>query len=255
MCTCSCQTKCASLEAPKKTSRNKFMLPVSAILFVASWQVAGISIPLPYTMASVNAYSLEEIGNTDNTATEITTVELEDNLKEEAAFEDKSTDIIEAAIGSLTYNSSDIFDVKQVELASKALEFAVKQAGKPYVAGMRGPNSFDCSGFTYAAYKAAGLNWTMMTSYNQRKSKFVTNIEPGSEMPGDLIFTDFLRDGSQIPRGLAGPEGVDHVGMILDPRKGTMIESVGGRGVVVSKYHTNGKYLPQLISFGRVSFY
>jgi len=43
----------------------------------------------------------------------------------------------------------------------KAVEFAKRQvlAKKPYVWGSEGPNSFDCSGLVYAAYKYAGLGW------------------------------------------------------------------------------------------------
>ena len=43
----------------------------------------------------------------------------------------------------------------------KAVAFAKKQvqARKPYVWGSEGPNSFDCSGLVYAAYRAAGLGW------------------------------------------------------------------------------------------------
>ena len=42
-----------------------------------------------------------------------------------------------------------------------AVAFAKKQveARKPYIWGSEGPNSFDCSGLVYAAYKSAGLGW------------------------------------------------------------------------------------------------
>jgi cell wall-associated NlpC family hydrolase len=42
-------------------------------------------------------------------------------------------------------------------VAAAALAFAQAQLGKPYVWGATGPNSFDCSGLTGAAYAAAGL--------------------------------------------------------------------------------------------------
>ena len=43
----------------------------------------------------------------------------------------------------------------------KAVAFAKSQvlARKPYIWGTQGPNSFDCSGLVYAAYKSAGLGW------------------------------------------------------------------------------------------------
>jgi len=36
--------------------------------------------------------------------------------------------------------------------------FARAQIGKPYVYGASGPNSYDCSGLTMAAYKTVGIN-------------------------------------------------------------------------------------------------
>jgi cell wall-associated NlpC family hydrolase len=42
-----------------------------------------------------------------------------------------------------------------------AVAFAKKQvqARKPYIWGSEGPNSFDCCGLVYAAYRASGLGW------------------------------------------------------------------------------------------------
>lgn len=42
--------------------------------------------------------------------------------------------------------------------ALKAVSYATAQLGKPYVYGKTGPNSFDCSGLTYAAWRHAGVN-------------------------------------------------------------------------------------------------
>jgi len=43
----------------------------------------------------------------------------------------------------------------------EAVAYSAKQvnAGKKYVWGSEGPNTFDCSGLIYAAYKSAGLGW------------------------------------------------------------------------------------------------
>jgi peptidoglycan hydrolase CwlO-like protein len=42
--------------------------------------------------------------------------------------------------------------------AGGALAFAKTQLGKPYVWGATGPDSYDCSGFTGAAYRAGGVS-------------------------------------------------------------------------------------------------
>jgi cell wall-associated NlpC family hydrolase/LysM repeat protein len=42
--------------------------------------------------------------------------------------------------------------------AARAASFAKAQVGKPYVYGATGPNSYDCSGLTQAAWRAAGIH-------------------------------------------------------------------------------------------------
>ena len=41
--------------------------------------------------------------------------------------------------------------------ASRAVAFALAQRGKPYRWGAQGPHAFDCSGLTWAAWRAAGM--------------------------------------------------------------------------------------------------
>jgi cell wall-associated NlpC family hydrolase len=76
----------------------------------------------------------------------------------------------------------------------KAVEFAKRQvlAKKPYVWGSEGPNSFDCSGLVYAAYKYAGLGWPNWDRLNSGLYFTYTKQVPISEMqPGDLIFYSY----------------------------------------------------------------
>jgi cell wall-associated NlpC family hydrolase len=41
--------------------------------------------------------------------------------------------------------------------ASRAVAFALAQRGKPYQWGAHGPDAYDCSGLTWAAWRAAGV--------------------------------------------------------------------------------------------------
>lgn len=76
----------------------------------------------------------------------------------------------------------------------RAVEFAKKQvlARKPYVWGAEGPNSFDCSGLVYAAYRNAGLGWPNWDRLNSSLYWGYTKRIPLSELvPGDLLFYSY----------------------------------------------------------------
>jgi cell wall-associated NlpC family hydrolase len=88
-----------------------------------------------------------------------------------------------------------------VEQRLKAVEFAKRQvlAKKPYVWGSEGPNSFDCSGLVYAAYKYAGLGWPNWDRLNSGLYYTYTKQVPLAEMqPGDLIFYSYKGTQSTI---------------------------------------------------------
>ncbi|MEV6382986.1 NlpC/P60 family protein [Streptomyces sp. NPDC051773] len=69
--------------------------------------------------------------------------------------------------------------------ATKALAFARAQIGKPYVWGATGPGSYDCSGLTQAAWKAAGVDLPR-TTYDQVEAG--TTVPLADAKPGDLVF-------------------------------------------------------------------
>lgn len=76
----------------------------------------------------------------------------------------------------------------------KAVEFAKKQvlAKKPYVWGAEGPNSFDCSGLVYAAYRNAGLGWPNWDRLNSSLYWGYTKRIPLNQLePGDLLFYSY----------------------------------------------------------------
>ncbi|MFI7101130.1 NlpC/P60 family protein [Streptomyces sp. NPDC050161] len=77
--------------------------------------------------------------------------------------------------------------------AKKALAFARAQMGKPYVWGATGPNSYDCSGLTQAAWKAAGVNLPR-TTWDQVKTG--ERVATKDLQPGDLVF--FFKDISHV---------------------------------------------------------
>lgn len=69
--------------------------------------------------------------------------------------------------------------------AARAIAFAYGALGKPYVWGATGPDSFDCSGLTQAAWRAAGVSLPR-TTYTQINAG---QRVPRSQLaPGDLVF-------------------------------------------------------------------
>ncbi|MBQ1082586.1 C40 family peptidase [Nocardiopsis sp. B62] len=69
--------------------------------------------------------------------------------------------------------------------AQTVLNFAYQQVGKPYVWGGTGPNGYDCSGLTQAAWGQAGVNLPR-TTYDQINAGQRVSWE--NMQPGDLIF-------------------------------------------------------------------
>jgi cell wall-associated NlpC family hydrolase len=69
--------------------------------------------------------------------------------------------------------------------AAKALEFARAQIGRPCVWGATGPDSYDCSSLTQAAWRAAGVALPR-AAFEQAGSG--TPVELTDLRPGDLVF-------------------------------------------------------------------
>lgn len=83
--------------------------------------------------------------------------------------------------------------------AAKAIAFARSQIGKPYVWGATGPSSYDCSGLTQAAWKAAGVTMPR-TTWDQ--VKIGTRVSSKDLQPGDLVF--FFDDISHVGMYIGG---------------------------------------------------
>ncbi|MGC9536896.1 NlpC/P60 family protein [Streptomyces sp. UG1] len=109
-------------------------------------------------------------------------------------------------------SDSSASDSSYATKAEKALAFARSQMGKPYVWGATGPDSYDCSGLTQAAWKAAGVDIPRVT-YDQVNAG--TTVPLANAQPGDLIFfyDDVTHVGLYIGNGM----------MIHAPKPGTYV--------------------------------
>jgi cell wall-associated NlpC family hydrolase len=103
--------------------------------------------------------------------------------------------------GTSTGTGTATSDSTYATKAAKALAFARAQIGKPYVWGATGPDSYDCSGLTQAAWKAAGVDIPRVT-YDQ--VNVGTTVSLSAAQPGDLVFfyDDISHVGMYIGNGM-----------------------------------------------------
>ncbi|MFF7867160.1 NlpC/P60 family protein [Streptomyces qaidamensis] len=130
----------------------------------------------------------------------------------EAAQQQDSGSSPSGPAGSGSSSSTVPADSSYATKADKALAFARAQIGKPYVWGAVGPGSYDCSGLTQAAWKAAGVTLPR-TTYDQVNAG--TTVPLSQAQPGDLVFfyDDVTHVGIYIGNGM----------MIHAPKPGTYV--------------------------------
>lgn len=92
---------------------------------------------------------------------------------------------------------------ESIEMIGDLLTEAKSHSGKRYRSGAKGPNNFDCSGFTSYVYRQFGykLNASSSAQYSNG-----VEVEKGDLRPGDLVFFTSPRS-----RG-----GVGHVGIVVN---------------------------------------
>ncbi len=69
--------------------------------------------------------------------------------------------------------------------AAIAVQFALAQQGKPYVFAAAGPNAYDCSGLTMAAWGHAGVS---LPHFAASQYNYGTHVARSQLEPGDLVF-------------------------------------------------------------------
>lgn len=100
--------------------------------------------------------------------------------------------------------------------AAAAVQYALAQVGDRYVAAAAGPDSFDCSGLTLAAWRQAGVS---LPHYSYSQFSSTQRISLSEAQPGDLVFY------------FGG--GVHHVGMYIG--NGKMVHAANpSSGVIIS---------------------
>ena len=121
--------------------------------------------------------------------------------------------------------------------ASSVIAYAKTLLGKPYVWGAQGPNSFDCSGFTYYVFKnKAGI---ILPRTSSAQSKYGTYVSRNNLRAGDLVFFD--TNGANNGQ-------VSHVGLYIG--NGQMIHaSYSQKKIVIDNF--NSSYFKRTFVNGR----
>lgn len=81
--------------------------------------------------------------------------------------------------------SVDFSNVPVSGRAGAAVKFALSQVGKAYVYGAAGPNAYDCSGLTMAAWGRVGVGLPHSSRAQMGSGR---PVSMGSLQPGDLVF-------------------------------------------------------------------
>ena len=140
----------------------------------------------------------------------------------------KST-YLQAKKPSSTSSKNDS-DTNVSKSASALISYAKRFLGKPYVWGAQGPNSFDCSGFTYYVFKNSANITLPRTSKDQ--STYGTTVSKKNLKVGDLVFFDTSGSNSG---------NVSHVGIYIGSNQFIHASSSKGKVVIsdFNNYYTN----------------
>lgn len=131
-------------------------------------------------------------------------------------------------------------DDAEARLRQEMVDYARRYVGKRYKYAARGPNAFDCSGFTCYVYN----NFDLPLSPSSRVQATEGERIPMSEVqPGDLIFF----------KNTTKRKGISHVAMVVsnEGKEGVVvIHSTTSRGVMVQNIHKSSYWRPK-IAFAR----
>lgn len=154
---------------------------------------------------------------------------IQDYIK--AEFDQKETDPMYEGLSA-----------ESIEMISDLLSEARTHTGKKYRYGAKGPNNFDCSGFTGYVYNQFGYN--LNASSRGQYSEGIA-VDKDNLRPGDLVFFTSPRSKG----------GVGHVGIVTeadnDNHTFSFIHAAIGGGIEVQK-STAPYYLKRYVGARRI---
>jgi len=128
-------------------------------------------------------------------------------------------------------------------LKSDLVAFAKRYIGRPYRSGAKGPNAFDCSGFTGFIFRNHGYS---LGADSRMQARQGVGVNADDVEPGDLIFFS----------GRRGGHTVGHVGMVIDVDRASgkmkFIHASTRKGVVIQNFPDGAYYSKHFLRFRRV---
>ncbi|MDR0421889.1 MAG: C40 family peptidase [Proteiniphilum sp.] len=147
----------------------------------------------------------------------------------------------QATKGSKTAGSSKTSQITTA-LPDEIVRYGRKYLGKPYRYAARGPEAFDCSGYTSFVFRKFGYRLEPSTAGQSRQTVAITR--KGGLRKGDLVFFEGRRRNGKI----------GHVGIVTEAFPGghfKFIHSSTSRGVIISS-SSEPYFAPRYLRGGRV---
>jgi hypothetical protein len=130
---------------------------------------------------------------------------------------------------------------KKEYLVRDIIEYSKKYLNRPYRRGTKGPNTFDCSGFTHYVFKHFGYDLNAGCTSQVRQG---TKINREELKTGDLIF--FKGRNAKSSR-------VGHVGIVISNDDGRIsFIHACRRGVIIEELEKSAYYKPRYVTGLRV---
>jgi len=128
-----------------------------------------------------------------------------------------------------------------ISIIDSILNFSKQYLGRPYRGGGKGPNSFDCSGFTSFVFSNFGIK---LGSSSGDQAEQLPSIAKEDIQPGDLVFFNGHRRGSRV----------GHVGLVVSKHENgsyDFIHSASSVGISIS-HSESDYYNRRYVKAGRV---
>lgn len=148
------------------------------------------------------------------------------------------------AVEEVKFDSTSFqsYDTSQyIRLADSVINFSKKYLGTPYRGGGKGPNSFDCSGFTSFVFNNFGIK---LGSSSADQAEKIPTVCEREIKPGDLVFYN----------GRARGHRVGHVGLVVSTDESgnfSFIHSASSVGISISN-SSSEYYRRRFVKAGRI---